>query len=196
MYFEKPGIQNTEQAVEIALNAAKEYGIKDIVLATSRGETAEYFKGKTDGINLTCVTLCYGFSKPGENALSEERRAELKALGYNVVTAAHALSGAERGLSRRQGGIYPVELISASLRMFGDGMKVCVEVASMAADAGCIKPGEPVIVVAGRGKGADTVVIMKAAHTNAILDSRIDRILCKPLLPVPAPAPAQKPPVR
>lgn len=50
-------------------------------------------------------------------------------------------------------GVYPVEIIAAALRMFGQGTKVCVEVATMAADAGMIPSGEPVIVVGGTGPG-------------------------------------------
>ena len=193
MYFELPGPQNTEKAVEIALTAARERGIKNIVLATTKGNTAAFFDGKLDGITLTCVTLAYGYAKPGVNPMDEDRRAELLAKGYNVVTGVHALSGAERCLSRSNSGIYPAELIASTLRMFGQGMKVCVEIAAMAADAGYIKPGESTICVAGRGTGADTVVILKPAHTSSILDTRIDEILCKPILPLPEPAPAFNP---
>lgn len=35
------------------------------------------------------------------------------------------------------------------LRVFGQGMKVCIEIVMMACDGGCIKMGEKVIVVTG-----------------------------------------------
>ena len=111
-----------------------------------------------------------------------ERRAEWLAKGYQVCTAAHALSGAERGISSVFHGVYPVEIIAAALRMFGQGTKVCVEVATMAADAGMIPSGEPVIVVGGTGQGADTALILKAANSCRILDTKIEEIICKPLL--------------
>ena len=79
-------------------------------------------------------------------------------------------------------GVYPVEIIAAALRMFGQGTKVCVEVATMAADAGMIPSGEPVIVVGGTGQGADTALILKAANSCRILDTKIEEIICKPLL--------------
>ena len=41
MYFEKPGKQNTEETVNIALQAAKELGIDTIVVATNTGDTAD-----------------------------------------------------------------------------------------------------------------------------------------------------------
>jgi hypothetical protein len=97
-----------------------------------------------------------------------------------VLTTTHVLSGAERGLSRKFGGVYPVEIIAHTLRMFGQGVKVCVEVAVMALDAGMIPYGEEVIAVGGTGRGADTAVIIKPAHANSILDTWISEIICKP----------------
>ena len=81
------------------------------------------------------------------------------------------------------GGVYPVEMIAHTLRFFGQGMKVCVEIATMAADGGLLPPNEPIVAIGGTGRGADTAVIMRAAHANHILETKIDRILCKPILP-------------
>ena len=64
-----------------------------------------------------------GFPKPGENTLPAETRAALEARGVRIVTAAHTLSGAERGISRKFGGVYPVELVAHTLRMLGQGVK-------------------------------------------------------------------------
>ena len=66
--------------------------------------------------------------------------------------------------------------------MFGQGTKVCVECATMACDCGAIPSGEPVIAVAGSAEGADTVIILKAANTHRILETKICEILCKPML--------------
>ena len=69
-----------------------------------------------------------------------------------------------------------------TLRMFGQGVKVCVEIAVMAADAGMIPTTEPVIAVGGSGRGADTAVILQAANANRILSTKIDEIICKPII--------------
>jgi len=180
MLFEKPGKENTAATVELALRAAKERGIRDVVVATGRGDTALLFKDHMEDIRLTCVTYAYGFRTPGENPLSDERRQELLDMGCRLVTAAHALSGAERSISRSFGGAYPVEIMAHTLRMFGQGTKVCVEIACMAADAGCVTPGEPVICIGGTGRGADTAMILRPAHTAQVLDTRIDDFICKP----------------
>ena len=166
MLFEKPGMENTAATVELALRAAKERGIKDIVVATGRGDTALLFKEHMKDIRLTCVTYAYGFGKPGANPMRDERRRELIDMGCRLVTAAHALSGAERSISRSFGGAYPVEIMAHTLRM--------------AADAGCVIPGEPVICIGGTGRGADTAMILRPAYTAQALDTRIDEFICKP----------------
>jgi hypothetical protein len=107
-------------------------------------------------------------------------RQQLITSGIKVLTTTHVLSGAERGLSRKFGGTYPVEIMAHTLRMFGQGVKVCVEISVMALDAGLIPYGQPVIAVGGTGEGADTAVILTASHASSILETRIHEIICKP----------------
>lgn len=180
MYFEEEGRINTETAVELAIKTAKKRKIKNIVVASSTGETASNFKGLKE-FNVVCVTHAYGFLKPGENDMSDETRSDLSDAGIKVLTAGHALSGAERGLSKKFSGIYPVEVIANALRMFGQGVKVCVEISVMALDSGLIPYNEPVIVVGGTGYGADTVVILTPSYSSSILNTRIHEIICKPV---------------
>ena len=96
------------------------------------------------------------------------------------MTAAHLLSGAERGLSKKFGGVYPVEIIAHTLRMFGQGVKVGVEIAVMALDAGAIPYGRDVVAVGGSGEGADTAIVIRPAHAQAILETHISEIICQP----------------
>ena len=101
--------------------------------------------------------------------------------GFHLCTAAHVLSGAERSLSNTFKGVYPVEIIAHTLRMFGQGTKVCVEISAMAADAGLIRTGEPVIAIGGTARGADTAVVLRPEVSYNILKTKIDRIICKPI---------------
>ncbi|MBR6607986.1 MAG: hypothetical protein IKK98_04925 [Oscillospiraceae bacterium] len=183
MYFEKPGKEFTAQTVQLAAQAVKEYGIRHVVLATTTGFTAEAFP-ELEGVSVICVPHAYGFKEPGKNELSDEMIAKIESKkGFKVYAASHALSGAERGITSKFGGVSPVEMIAHTLRFFGQGMKVCVEIATMAADGGLLPPNEPIVAIGGTGRGADTAVIMRAAHANHILETKIDRILCKPILP-------------
>ncbi|HMM21845.1 MAG TPA: pyruvate kinase alpha/beta domain-containing protein [Selenomonadales bacterium] len=178
MYWKASGPSQTRDTVELALERAASHGIADIVVASRSGKTALLLAGKVP--NLVCVTHAQGFAAPGQNEMSGEMRARLAGLGVNLLTTTHVLSGAERGISRKFTGAYPVEIIAHTLRMFGQGVKVCVEVAVMALDAGLIPHGRDVIAVAGTGDGADTAVILRPAHAADIFDTYISEIICKP----------------
>ena len=179
MYFNSAGKINTQDTVDLALKAAVEKNIKYIVVASSSGDTAKLLINKKD-INIICVTHANGFPEPGKNEMPLEIRGELESLGMKVLTTTHVLSGAERGISKSFGGAYPVEIMANSLRMFGQGTKVCVEVSIMALDAGLIPYGEPIIAIGGTGKGADTAVIITPSHASSIFETKIYEIICKP----------------
>lgn len=178
-YFEKPGKENTAKTAELAIAAAKEAGIQTIVAASGSGYTAKFFEqAAKEGMKIVIVTRVNGFKEPGRQDFPEDLRRQLEQEGMQVITTAHALSGAERGLSNRFGGVYPVEIIAHTLRMLGQGTKVCVECAVMALDCGAIQPG-PVVCVGGTGSGADTAWILRPAHAQNILDVKLDRLICK-----------------
>ena len=179
MYFNEKGNINTEKCTELVIKAAEDRNIKHIVVASNSGDTAKLFKNLKD-VNIVCVTHAYGFGEPGKNEISNEVVDELKREGIKVLTTTHVLSGAERGISKKFGGVNPVEIMAHTLRMFGQGTKVSVEVAVMALDAGLVPYGEEIIAVAGSGRGADTAVILTPAHANNILDTKINEIICKP----------------
>lgn len=178
MYFEKAGKVNTEEAVKLAVKTAKERGINYIVVASNEGETASYLKGC--GVNVVVVTHSNGFKQKGVQELSEEKRKELEEEGFTIYTSTHVLSGAERSLSRQFGGISPIEIMAYSLRMFGQGVKVGVEVTTMALDGGVIPYGEDIVAIGGTGRGADTAIILRPAHGAEILQTKIKEIICKP----------------
>jgi hypothetical protein len=178
MYWDNEGIDRTIETVELAIKAAKDNKINYIVVASNSGNTAEMFLDC--GIEVVCVTHVNGFKNKGQNEMDMTKRNKLEGRGIKVLTTTHLLSGAERAFSNKFGGIYPVEIMAYTLRMFGQGVKVCVEIAAMALDAGCIAYGESIVVVAGSGRGADTCIIMKPAHAKDILETRVEEIICKP----------------
>lgn len=178
MYWKSVGPNHTEKTVELALQKAEEYGIKSIVVASVSGKTAELLAGKAE--NIVCVTHANGFKEPGVNEMTSQQREILLGENIKVLTTAHALSGAERGISKRFGGVYPVEIMANTLRMFGQGVKVTVEISVMALDAGLIPYGEDIIAIAGTGKGVDTAVVLRPDYASNILNTYIAEIICKP----------------
>ena len=181
MTFDRQGPQNTEATLKLAMGAAREEGIHKVVVASYSGETAlKLAELEHEGIRLICVARARGKTGRPDGNLSGAMRQELEARGVTICTAAHALSGAERGLSSRLGGYGPVEVAAHALRILGQGMKVCVEISMMAADAGLVELHEPIVAVAGTGHGADTAVVIRPAPTAEFLDSKVDRIICMP----------------
>ena len=181
--FEKAGRENTEAALRVALDAAVAEN-RPIVGASNIGETAErllqLMAEAQQSVPVIVVGQVDGFAAPGTNAMPAQTRAQLEARGVRVVTAAHVLSGAERGISRKFGGVHPVELVAHTLRMLGQGVKVCVEIAMMALDCGAVPYGVPVVCVAGTGRGADTVCVLTPGYTADLFDTKVHEILCKP----------------
>ncbi|NOY11930.1 MAG: hypothetical protein GXO67_07625 [Archaeoglobi archaeon] len=181
-YFEKPGKENTDDAVRLAVERAVERGIRYIVFASSTGYTArkvlEHARGRD--LNLVCVTYHTGFYEEGKNSMDEETERFLRENGVKIVRQSHMLSGVERSISRKLGGASRVEAIAEALRaLFGHGLKVCVEIAIMAADSGAI-PIEEVVAIGGRSRGADTAVILRPAHMNTFFNMEIREIICMP----------------
>ncbi len=181
-YFESPGRQNTDEAVKLSIERALKKGLRYVVFASSTGYTAkkvlEYGEGK--GLKFVCVTYHTGFYEEGKNSMDEETERFLIERGVRIVRQSHILSGVERSISRKLGGVSRVEAIAEALRaLFGHGLKVCVEIAIMAADSGAI-PIEEVVAIGGRARGADTAVIIRPAHMNSFFNMEIKEIICMP----------------
>jgi len=178
MYFSASGKENTAAVVELALKRARELDIGHIVVASCSGETAEKFLHQ--GLQVVCVTHHVGFEGPGVDEMPLEMREKLQKRGVKVLTTTHLLAGVDRAVRFKFGGVYPAEIMAQTLRIMGQGVKVCVEIAVMALDAGLIPVDTDVIAIAGTGKGADTAVVIKPAHASDFFATKVREIICKP----------------
>ena len=179
MYFDKPGKENTEQTLKLAARRANELGINEVAVASTSGFTAYKAIEIFGGLSITVVTYHSGFKVPFKNEMSDDVKADLQEKGITVVAASHALSGVERSIAKKHSGVYPVLIMADTLRLLGQGVKVAVEVAVMAADAGALT-GNDIIAIGGSGHGADAALVLKPAHQNNFFDMRIREIICKP----------------
>jgi len=180
VYYETPGNANTETTLLRAKDRAKSLGIQDVVVASTTGQTGvkacEVFKG----FDLVVVRHHTGFLTPGSQQMHPENERSILASGTRIVTASHAFSGVERAMRAKRGTIGPLELMADTLRVFGEGTKVCLEIAVMAADAGAIPVGTPVVAIAGTSKGADTALVVRPAHSNNFFDLYVSEVIAKP----------------
>jgi len=183
VYFEFGGRHNTEATLKLARERAEKRGIKNVVLASITGFSAEkaleIFKD-TD-IKLTIV----GIKGAGFPEFPKDLQERLRRLGHNFCYASDVQYE------------FPGQVQDA-LRRFCEGLKVCVEVALVAADAGYVKPGEEIIAIGGtgmlgyeKGGGLDTAIVIEAVKSKDFLQlesifgmkekrRRIREIICKP----------------
>lgn len=180
VYFPQPGPRNTELTFQAARRRAQELGIGTVVVASTRGRTgataAEFFQG----LRLIVVTHAQGYREPGTQELEDKFQAEIRARGGIVFTGTHAFGGIGRAVRRRFNTYQVDEIMANTLRLLGEGVKVAVEVALMATDAGLVSPQQDLIAIGGTGRGSDTALVLKPAHTQDFFNLRIKEIICKP----------------
>jgi len=179
-YFEQAGEQNTDVLLQFVKKYVEKEGIKDIVIASTTGETGAKASKIFKGYNVVIVTHCFGFKETGKTELLKEHRKEILANGAKIFTGVHALSSVERAIRKDFGAIQPLELIANALRLLGEGTKVCVEITLMAADAGLIKVNRDIVAIAGTSKGADTALRIRPANAAKFFDLKIREIIAKP----------------
>ena len=180
LYFEKIGVENTDETLRISKKRADELGIKDIVIASTRGPTGVKASEVFKGYNIIVVTHSTGFREPGQQELPDESQETIEANGGKILTTSHAFAGVSRAMRRKFDTVGPAAIVAQTLRMFGQGMKVVVECAYMAADAGLIPMDRDIVSIAGSGRGADTAVVLKPSHLHTMFDLYVKEIIAKP----------------
>jgi hypothetical protein len=183
-YFDRPGKKNTEELMDAVSLCLNRTGIKTIVIASNSGETAlkAIDRWSDSCSNLVVVTSHAGFSDEGVLDMDSNMETKIERSGAKLVRASHILSGIERSFTKKFGGISRVEVVSETLRtLFGQGMKVCVEITVMAADSGAIRCGDQeIVVIGGTGEGADTACVVRPAHANDFFKFEIREIVAMP----------------
>ena len=182
VYFEKPGVENTDTVLRIVRQRAEELGIKTIVVASSRGDTAVKAMDAFQGLRVIVVTHVTGMSQPGIQDFTNENRQIVESKGGIILTAAHAFGGLSAAMRDKYSTYVLGMIIADTLRIFGDGMKVACEIPLMAADAGLVRTDEDIISIAGTSQGSDTALVLRPINTRNFFDLKIKEILCKPHL--------------
>jgi hypothetical protein len=181
-YFEQPGKANTARTLEIARQRAGELGIRTFLVATTQGSTGVEAAERLQGYDVVVVTHSTGFGEANVQQLTDENRSAIETAGARILTCQHALGGVNRAVRKKWGTYLTDEIVAQTLRIFGQGMKVCAEIALMAADAGLVRVGEPCIAIAGTGRGADTAVVLIPVNAQQFFDLKVLEILAKPRL--------------
>lgn len=157
-YFEEPGRENADRTLSLAKERALQLGIENVVVASTRGFTAEkaFDVFRDTDVVLTVVGI-------GRDMFPPDLLGKMEEIGHNVC------------FSREVSYEYP-ELVKSAYRRFCEGVKVAVEIPIIAVEAGLISADEDVVSV---GKW-DTALVVKPAKSDRFSDLRVRELICKP----------------
>jgi len=179
VYYEEGGAEHTEATLKAALQAARELGVKKVLVASTSGDTgvkaAELFKGS--GVQVIVVGHQMGFPAAGVQQFKPENWKTIEELGGVMNLGTDVLTNTIR--QRQRLGHSPMSFITQTL--IAMKVKVNVEIVAKACDAGLVQAGEHVISVAGSHRGADTAVSFLAADSPNVLDVKPQYVICVPL---------------
>lgn len=193
VYFENPGVANTEEVLRIARQRAEELGIKTILVGSTTGATAVKAIEALKGFRVIVITHSTGLKEPNTQEFTEDNRKIVESKGVRMLTATHPFGGISRAM--RQASIpettvtYSIgDIVSSTLRTFGQGTKVACEIAVIAADGGLVRTDEDVISIAGTGsgtggRGSDTALVVQPACAEHYFKLQVKEIICKPRNP-------------
>lgn len=178
LYFLEKGSICTDKMLKRAKEMAEKRGIKSIVVASTHGSTGVEASKVFKGFNVIIVTHSFGFREADQQELIKENMKKIEENGAKILSTTHAFGGVGRAIRRKFGAIQYDEIIANTLRLFGEGMKVAIEIVLMAADSGLVRTNEDVISI---GK-YDTAIVVRPVNAQNLFDVRVKEIICKPLL--------------
>lgn len=179
-YWDKPGKRNTDKTLDLAIKRAKQLKIKHFVIASCTGYTTKILLKKTKNIKIVSITHQVGFYEPGKNEMNKKTAEFLRKKGVTVYTGTHFFGGVGRAIRLKFGGLEVDELAANTLRIFGEGIKVAIEIAIMAIDAGLIPYNKEIISIGGTGEGVDTAIVCLPKHGKNFFSFEVREIMCKP----------------
>jgi uncharacterized protein len=180
VYFEESGRDNSKRVFELVAQRAKELGISTIVVASTTGYSGSLAAKMLSGMKVIVVGHVAGYAGPNTQELEEENRLAIERAGGKILTTQHSFAGVNRAIRKKQETFQINEIIADVLRIFGAGMKVMLEICMMAADAGLIDSGKPVIAVAGTHRGADSAAVIVPENSDNFFDIQVPEIICIP----------------
>ena len=166
VYFANKGKENSDEVAKIVATRLAKGDVSAVAVATTSG-----FSALTLAKAVSAGTRIYGVNFQNSTKLESGMREKAEALGVRFMP--------DEPTAR-----YLKDIAGHSpdtLRCFGQGMKVAVEVIMQAVEVGHIENGETVIGVGGSSRGSDVAIVARAAGPDNLSEMWISEILAKPL---------------
>jgi hypothetical protein len=179
-YFESPGFLNTDSVIEVTKERLKMRDVAAVIVSMTTGRTLEKFVNKLekdakiifiseDEVMKACKRISY-LDKGVLGKLVRKRLDESSENDVNVrrdifdMTFLPLCGDAWR-------------IIAETLYVFGQGMKVAIEIAIAAVEIGKIPSSTKVISIGGTGEGADTAVVLRTSNQKESFASKPEKHL-------------------
>lgn len=175
-YHDTTGPDNTDRTLRLAVEVALEHEMDTIVVASRSGATAMALMDRIEDTDLRMVVVTPQYGWVDEHDFDRSLIPRLRQAGHDFYAGTmpfHTDVFHGCAAPQRMGDV---------LRIFSQGVQVCVEVAMMAADGGLLRCDRPCVVVAGTGRGADAALLVTPSSSASLDDFRVHEILCKPHL--------------
>ncbi len=181
--FGSKGPENTDKCFDLVSKRIRDLDLDYLVVASTSGETGakavNFFRDL--GVTVIVVSHQYGFRTDGEIELQDKYREIIeKSKNSKLVVTPDVLTRVPKMVRGKYKGFSYLDVIADTLRIFSEGVKVCVECVVQTADSGNIPVGEEIAAIAGTGSGADTGIILESQHSHKLLDIDIREIVCMP----------------
>ena len=175
---------HSEEVLRHCFNYCKEHGIRYVVVASTSGITgvlaAEMNKKEyQDKFDVAVVTHCKGFREPNKDELEARNVKSVQDLGGKVHTGTMVFHNVNDAFKARNF-LSDLNVMADTLRLFGQGTKVAVEIVLMATDAGLIPAQRDTMAIAGTGAGVDTGILILSANSRRAFKLKIKDIVLKP----------------
>ena len=181
-YFDEPGPHNTAEVLRLAAARAAELGIRRVIVPSTTGTTALAAADALAGLTIVVMTHETGFASDGEQEFPPDTRRALQSRGIAVHTVTHAFGGLSRAMRNKFNTHVIGDIVANTLRVFGQGRKVAIEITLMAADCGAVRTDETVIAMGGTDRGLDTAIVCSPVNAQRFFDLKVHEIVCKPRL--------------
>jgi hypothetical protein len=190
IYFRYCGEINTDKVLHAVKLRCEETGVSKVVIASETGRSALKALEILGGAKIKLIVVTHYPAKTwgpkGDIPIGLRRKEYSKTLkkleenGVKVVQGSRPFAPPSRGINWD----YPTPegIIDKTLELFGAGVKIAVEAAVMATDAGEVDPYEEIVSCAGTYKGLDTAVLVKTAYSGDFFkEFEVREIIAKPI---------------
>jgi hypothetical protein len=172
VYFDRPGPENTDEVMAVVRGRVAGGDIQHVAVATTSGRTALRAAEIIDSPGAHICAIAFQsdywpeYGKPDEQSTKKAESLGVRFIPDKPKVAYwHEVDGES----------------ADTLRKFGQGIKVAVEVIMMAVEAGLIPAGAKAIGVGGSSRGADAAVVASASGPDNLGEFFVHEILAKPI---------------